>query len=178
MPRRSVLERHDPNKRPAPLAANIDRMCIVVAPVPAPEPFLIDKYTVAAALLGLEPVVVMNTMDLADDQTLEGGGALGEALAELLAEYAGIGIKCFATSTMDEGTTSFHTDEAMRSIPPDSLRPKPDSRFAGYLQLARMEGEGEIMRWSNFHYGGFAYGVASYPKPASPLAQPLQAPDW
>src|SRR5882672_11357393 len=46
LPRRTVLERHDPNKKPAPLAANVDLMCIVVAPVPAPEPFLIDKYTV------------------------------------------------------------------------------------------------------------------------------------
>lgn len=98
MPRRSVLERHDPNKRPAPLAANIDRMCIVVAPVPAPEPFLIDKYTVAAALLGLEPCVVMNKMDLADGAD----PALHDALTELLADYATIGIKCFATSTMDD----------------------------------------------------------------------------
>jgi hypothetical protein len=70
---------------------------------------------------------------------------------------------------MDEGTTSFHTDEAMRAIPPDSLKPRPDSRFSGYLMLARMEGEGEIMRWSNFHNNGMAYGVASYPKPASIL---------
>lgn len=70
---------------------------------------------------------------------------------------------------MDEGTTSFHTDEAMAVIPPDSLRPKPANRFNGYLGLARLEGEGSIMTWSNFHTGGYAYGVASYPKPASIL---------
>lgn len=70
---------------------------------------------------------------------------------------------------MDEGTTSFHTDEAMRNIVPDSSRPKPESRFSGYVDLARQESEGEIMRWSNFHYNGRAYGVASYPKPASIL---------
>jgi hypothetical protein len=68
---------------------------------------------------------------------------------------------------MDEGTTSFHTEEAMRSFYPDSS--KPESRFAGYVDLARMEGEGELMRWSNFHYNGWAYGVASYAKPASIL---------
>jgi hypothetical protein len=70
---------------------------------------------------------------------------------------------------MDEGTTSFHTDEALRVIPPDSSKPSAESRFSGYLALARLEGEGEIMRWSNFHYNGWAYGTASYPKPASIL---------
>lgn len=68
---------------------------------------------------------------------------------------------------MDEGTTSYHTDEALRSIVPDSV--KPEDRFNGYLALARQEGEGEMMRWSNFHNNGNAYGVASYAKPASIL---------
>jgi ribosome biogenesis GTPase len=97
LPRRSVLERHDPNKRAAPLAANVDRMCIVVAPVPAPEPYLIDKYTVAAALLGIEPVVVMNKMDLADGED----PALRDALDELLADYSELGLKAFSTSAAD-----------------------------------------------------------------------------
>lgn len=97
LPRRTVLERHDPNKRPAPLAANVDRMCIVVAPVPAPEPYLIDKYTVAATLLGIEPVVVMNKMDMADGDD----PALRDALNELVADYAELGLKAFSTSAVD-----------------------------------------------------------------------------
>lgn len=97
LPRRTVLERHDPNKRPAPLAANVDRMCIVVAPVPAPEPYLIDKYTVAATLLGIEPVVVMNKMDLADGED----PALRDALDELVGDYAEIGMQVFSTSAID-----------------------------------------------------------------------------
>jgi len=101
LPRRSVLERHDPNKRAAPLAANIDRMCIVVAPIPAPEPYLIDKYTVAAALLGLEPCVVMNKMDMADDDASSDRRALREALAELVGDYAEIGLKALSTSATD-----------------------------------------------------------------------------
>jgi ribosome biogenesis GTPase len=101
LPRRTVLERHDPNKRAAPLAANVDRMCIVVAPIPAPEPYLIDKYTVAAALLGIEPVVVMNKMDLADDEPDADRAALREALAELVADYAELGLQTFSTSAAD-----------------------------------------------------------------------------
>lgn len=101
MPRRSVLERHDPNKRPAPLAANVDRMCIVVAPVPAPEPYLIDKYTVAATLLGIEPCVVMNKMDMADGEDASERTALRDALDELVADYAELGLKTFSTSAAD-----------------------------------------------------------------------------
>ncbi len=70
-------------------------------------------------------------------------------------------------SWMDEGTTSFHTDEAIRGIFPDSA--DAADRFNGYLPIARAGQEGEIMRWSNFHSNGWAYGVASYAKPASIL---------
>lgn len=97
LPRRSVLARHDPHKTQTPLAANVDRMCIVVAPLPAPEPFLIDKYTIAAALLGIEPLIVMNKVDLGDGPDT----ALAEALAELLADYAELGIATVAVSAID-----------------------------------------------------------------------------
>ena len=70
-------------------------------------------------------------------------------------------------SWMDEGTTSYHTDEAIRGIFPDSA--KAEDRFNGYLGIARAGREGDIMRWSNFHYDGWSYGVASYAKPASIL---------
>ena len=104
LPRRTVLARHDPHKALAPLAANVDLMCIVLAPLPAPEPFLIDKYTVAAALLGIEPLLVLNKIDLAggpSDGDDAPGAALGAALAELLAEYAALGIRGVSTSTTD-----------------------------------------------------------------------------
>jgi hypothetical protein len=39
----------------------------------------------------------------------------------------------------------------------------------GYLFVARMGLEGEIMRWSDYHYSGQAYGTASYSKPAALL---------
>jgi ribosome biogenesis GTPase len=96
LPRRSVLARHDPQKAQAPLAANVDRMCIVVAPAPPPEAFLIDKYTVAAALLGIEPLLVMNKRDLVDDEP-----ELAAALDGLLADYAALGIASFAVSADD-----------------------------------------------------------------------------
>src|SRR5690606_38002509 len=38
-----------------------------------------------------------------------------------------------------------------------------------YLQIAGTGFEGEIMRWSAYHYNGAAYGIASYSKPGSVL---------
>jgi hypothetical protein len=68
---------------------------------------------------------------------------------------------------IDEGTTSFHTNEANMDFYGDQF--SHDDVFNGYLQIAGTDLEGEIMRWSDYHYPGPAYGVASYPKPASVL---------
>lgn len=69
---------------------------------------------------------------------------------------------------MDEGTTTYNEDQAKKTYYPDG----PDfdrQTFMSYLQIAGSDAEGPIMRWSDFHYNGFAYGIASYSKPASML---------
>lgn len=69
---------------------------------------------------------------------------------------------------IDEGHTSFHTQQANV----DRFGAEQFNRgnlFGQYLQIAGTDLEGEMMRWSDFHYPGPAYGVASYPKPASVL---------
>jgi len=68
---------------------------------------------------------------------------------------------------IDEGNTVFATDMARHDRFPDVDRHAGSQ--SGYLALARRGGEGEMMRWSDFHYSTQAYGVASYPKPASVL---------
>lgn len=68
-------------------------------------------------------------------------------------------------SWLDEGMTTFHEAQARKDTFPGTT-PELDDR-AGYLNLARAGGEGEIMRRSDFHYGGAAYGIASYPKPST-----------
>ena len=69
---------------------------------------------------------------------------------------------------IDEGYTTFHTNEANKDYYGDRF--DSNDIFGGYLQIAGTDLEGEMMRWSDFHYPGPAYGVASYPKPASVLA--------
>lgn len=68
---------------------------------------------------------------------------------------------------IDEGYTTFHTNEANMDFYGDRF--SQDDVFSGYLRIAGTDFEGEIMRWSDFHYPGPAYGVASYPKPGSVL---------
>ncbi|MEX2600623.1 MAG: M1 family metallopeptidase [Balneolaceae bacterium] len=74
-------------------------------------------------------------------------------------------------SWMDEGFTTFNTHQAMADAYPDDYENL--DMFANYLQIAGTDYEGPMIRWSDYHYPGPAFGVASYPKPASVL-QALQ----
>lgn len=69
---------------------------------------------------------------------------------------------------IDEGYTTYHTQQANIDYW-GSDRFTNSDLFSQYLGIAGTDLEGEIMRWSDFHYPGPAYGVASYPKPASVL---------
>jgi hypothetical protein len=69
-------------------------------------------------------------------------------------------------SWMDEGTTSFNDGHAEGDF---YDRNPVEGNREGYLAVARMDMEGEIMRLSDFHYTGTAYGTASYSKPATNL---------
>jgi hypothetical protein len=68
---------------------------------------------------------------------------------------------------LDEGTTSFNENHARSDFYPgaDAYSGDRDS----YLQAARGAWGGPIMRWSDRHRPGGAYGVASYGKPATVL---------
>jgi len=70
-------------------------------------------------------------------------------------------------SWMDEGTTTFNEAEARADRFPDTRPIIGDQN--NYLRIVGTGLEGEIMRWSNYHYLGAAYGIASYPKPAAVL---------
>jgi hypothetical protein len=71
-------------------------------------------------------------------------------------------------SWMDEGTTVFNTNQAMKEFYPGRNWDVGDRE--GYASFARTGQEGEIMRWSDYQYQGGAFGVASYPKPGTMLA--------
>lgn len=68
---------------------------------------------------------------------------------------------------MDEGSTSFNDDAAQVEFFDDPA--SHEANRESYLQVARAGLEGEMIRWSDFHYPGPAYGTASYSKPATLL---------
>ncbi len=68
---------------------------------------------------------------------------------------------------MDEGSTTFHEANARWDYYPESE--SREREFSAFLWIAGTDYEGPIMRWSDYHYPGPAYGVASYPKPGSGL---------
>ena len=82
-PRRNLIERIDSRGRAEPVAANIDRLAIVVAPEPAPDWFLVDRYWAGARLKDLATLLIVNKSDL--------GSA---ALEAELATYRALGLPC------------------------------------------------------------------------------------
>lgn len=66
--RRSLLMRGDQHGKKKILAANIDAILVVMAPLPIISNQLIDCYLIAAELLGIQAMIVLNKMDLLTDK--------------------------------------------------------------------------------------------------------------
>ncbi|KAA8995370.1 small ribosomal subunit biogenesis GTPase RsgA [Affinibrenneria salicis] len=67
-PRHSVLTRPDFYDGVKPIAANIDQIVIVSAILPELSLNMIDRYLVACETLEVEPLIVLNKIDLLDDE--------------------------------------------------------------------------------------------------------------
>ena len=102
-PRRNLIERIDARGRAEPVAANIDRLAIVVAAEPAPDWFLVDRYWAGAVLKDLDGLIIVNKLDLGTDAVqaeletyrglllncIEVGAHSGAGIAELEQTLAG-----------------------------------------------------------------------------------------
>ncbi len=95
LPRKSLLVRPDPYGKLKPVAANIDRILLVIAPLPEPSALLVDRYLVACELTGIAPVILLNKADLLTPET-------APALNALLAEYTAIGYETRQVSASDK----------------------------------------------------------------------------
>lgn len=69
LPRRTLLSRGDAHGQTRPLAANVDMLLLVMTPPPAFSAYLVDRYMVAAEILGIKPVVILNKVDLLPDES-------------------------------------------------------------------------------------------------------------
>ncbi|MFK7898093.1 MAG: ribosome small subunit-dependent GTPase A [Myxococcota bacterium] len=77
-----VLRRRDARGRERTIAVNLDVLGIVVAPEPREPPGYIDRGFVIARSAGIEPMVIVNKIDL------EGGADLARRLVEIYGESA------------------------------------------------------------------------------------------
>lgn len=82
--RSSILERPDNFGKLKAVAANINQMLIVIACEPAPQPNLIDRYLVAAELMNIRPILVLNKADLIQQDNFR-------VFEQLLNRYQGLG---------------------------------------------------------------------------------------
>jgi ribosome biogenesis GTPase len=100
--RRTTLVRPDHKNRGRPLAANLDQIVVVVASKPSFEPGMLDRYLVAAELIGTTPVIVVNKLDLLDAESLS-------RVEQRLASYRQLGYTLLFTSTRNtDGLTELH----------------------------------------------------------------------
>jgi len=84
LPRHSELCRPDSRGQLKPVAANVDQIVIVFAPLPEPHANLIDRYLIAAEHANIQPLLLLNKADLIapDNQA---------RLESLLSVYRGLG---------------------------------------------------------------------------------------
>jgi ribosome biogenesis GTPase len=80
--RRTVLCRSDSRGFDEPIAANLDQLAIVVAPLPPSDPYIADRYLAGAAYAHIAGLVIVNKQDLPADEREP------EFVAEL--EHAGL----------------------------------------------------------------------------------------
>jgi len=95
LPRRSLFSKTDHLGKAVPAVANLDPVFMVLAPIPVPELFLMDKYLASIEGMGIETGIVLNKMDLVDEH--DDGG-----LSRRLAYLGSLGYPVYRVSTHDE----------------------------------------------------------------------------
>jgi len=70
LPRRTALYRANARGATEPVVANLTQLLVVLAPLPVPDFFVVDRYLSAATDAGVEPTLVVNKSDLGLDERL------------------------------------------------------------------------------------------------------------
>jgi len=92
-PRTSLLQKPGFGGKLKPMAANIDQIIIVSAVQPEPNPYLIDRYLVAAENLPATPVILINKVDLLDNNNQK-------TIQNIETEYTNIGYQLIKASNI------------------------------------------------------------------------------
>ena len=71
LPRRTLLARANTRGESEPVVANITRLVVVLAPLPRPDFFVVDRYLCAATAAGITGALAVNKSDLEDDAGIQ-----------------------------------------------------------------------------------------------------------
>ncbi|WP_295803342.1 small ribosomal subunit biogenesis GTPase RsgA [uncultured Microbulbifer sp.] len=159
LPRHSELQRPDRYGDMKTVAANIDRILIVIAPYPEPFANAIDRYLVAAETTGIQPLLLLNKIDLIDESNRD-------SLQELLRPYPDLGYPILRLSTktgeglddllatLAEGTSVFVGQSGVgKSSLINGLLPSAGAR-TGALSEATQKGTHTTTAAELFHLPG------------------------
>jgi len=95
--RQSLLQKPGFGGKLKPMAANINQLIIVSAVQPTPNPYLIDRYLIAAENLPATPIILLNKTDLLDEKNTD-------SIKQLIKDYQSIGYKVISASKVtDQG---------------------------------------------------------------------------
>ena len=97
-PRRTCFARTDSRGRTEPLAANLSLVAVILAPEPAPDPYITDRYLAGAALAGIAGIVLVNKCELPSAETAE--------FAALVDEYSAAGYEVMRLSARSTDSVS------------------------------------------------------------------------
>jgi len=70
LPRKTLLARANTRGVSEPVVANVTQLVVVVAPLPAPDYFVVDRYLCAATAAGIQGVLAVNKSDLENELDL------------------------------------------------------------------------------------------------------------
>lgn len=162
-PRRTCFARTDSRGRTEPLAANLSLVAVIVAPEPAPDPYIADRYLAGAALAGIDGVVLVNKCELPSAETAEFAALVGEYSAagyevmHLSARSADsvtpLKARLKDTTAMLVGQSGVGKSTLTNALVPESLRPtRTISESTGEgrhttvsTALFRIPGSGELI---------------------------------
>lgn len=141
LPRHSELRRPDSRGTLKPVAANVDLIVIVFAPLPEPHANLIDRYVIAAEHAGIKPLLLLNKSDLLDPSgssrahsLLNTYHSLGYPLLEVSA-YSGDGLEQLQAQLNDQVSVFVGQSGVGKSSLVNRLLPDTDTRVGPLSEL-------------------------------------------
>jgi ribosome biogenesis GTPase / thiamine phosphate phosphatase len=129
LPRRTLLARANLRGESEPVVANISQLVVVVAPVPKPDYFIVDRYLCAATAAGIAGAIASNKSDLESDSLdgteLAAYSAAGYRLASCSAKvHAGLdGLRALLADSVSVlvGQSGVGKSSLVRALLPEAV---------------------------------------------------------